>query len=393
MAPCSPSSLGNASPRPQFLQNKNGRKYESRNDDSRNDDSRNDDSRNHYWLAVVPLRAMLLLACLLACGAGKVGVAAEPTFAQVVASVQPKVVKIYGAGGIKGLEAYQSGFLISAEGHVLTAWSYVLDTGDDAVTVILDDGRRFSAKLVGADPRLEVAVLKCEANDLPHFKLDNAVVVEPGARVLAFSNLFNVATGNEPASVLKGVVSAKTPLTARRGAYQTTYNGPVYVLDAMTNNPGAPGGLLTDRRGRLVGLIGKELRNAQNSTWLNYAVPIGELVGAVDDILAGKVRPRSAGDQAKAKKPKEPVTLNLLGLTLVPDVLAKTPPYLDRVAVGSVAAKAGLRADDLVLFVNERAVSSCKVLLEELTYIDRLDDVRLIVQRGQELVEVTLAAE
>ncbi|MFM8250151.1 MAG: S1C family serine protease [Planctomycetota bacterium] len=337
--------------------------------------------------------ALGLLACLLLCGGWKVAAAADPTFAQIVASVQPKVVKIYGAGGIKGLEAYQSGFLISAEGHVLTAWSYVLDTGDDAVTVILDDGRRFSAKLVGADPRLEVAVLKCEATDLPHFKLDNAVVVEPGARVLAFSNLFNVATGNEPASVLKGVVSAKTPLTARRGAYQTTYNGPVYVLDAMTNNPGAPGGLLTDRRGRLVGLIGKELRNAQNSTWLNYAVPIGELVGAVDDILAGKVRPRSAGDQAKAKKPKEPVTLNLLGLTLVPDVLTKTPPYLDRVAVGSVAAKAGLRADDLVLFVNERAVSSCKVLLEELTFIDRLDDVRLIVQRGQELVEVTLTAE
>lgn len=338
-------------------------------------------------------RLACLLACLLSCGIWNVTAAAEPTFAQIVASVQPKVVKIYGAGGIKGLEAYQSGFLISAEGHVLTAWSYVLDTGDDAVTVILDDGRRFSAKLVGADPRLEVAVLKCEATDLPHFKLDNAVVVEPGARVLAFSNLFNVATGNEPASVLKGVVSAKTPLAARRGAYQTTYNGPVYVLDAMTNNPGAPGGLLTDRRGRLVGLIGKELRNAQNSTWLNYAVPIGELVGAVDDILAGKVRPRSAGDQAKAKKPKEPVTLNLLGLTLVPDVLTKTPPYLDRVAVGSVAAKAGLKADDLVLFVNERAVSSCKVLLEELTYIDRLDDVRLIVQRGQELVEVTLTAE
>ncbi|MFM9117368.1 MAG: hypothetical protein ACKOU6_14530, partial [Planctomycetota bacterium] len=97
--------------------------------------------------------ALGLLACLLVCGGWKVAAAADPTFAQIVASVQPKVVKIYGAGGIKGLEAYQSGFLISAEGPVLTAWSFVLDNGDDAVTVLLDDGRRFRAKLGGAEPR------------------------------------------------------------------------------------------------------------------------------------------------------------------------------------------------------------------------------------------------
>ena len=59
------------------------------------------------------------------------------------------------------LEAYQSGFLISAEGHILTACSYVLDT--DYITVTLDDGRKFEAKLVGADPRLELAVLKIDA--------------------------------------------------------------------------------------------------------------------------------------------------------------------------------------------------------------------------------------
>ena len=59
--------------------------------------------------------------------------AAEPadrttSFAQVVERVQPKMVKIYGAGGVRGLEAYQSGFLISSEGHILTVWSSVLDS-------------------------------------------------------------------------------------------------------------------------------------------------------------------------------------------------------------------------------------------------------------------------
>src|SRR3989304_10102389 len=72
--------------------------------------------------------------------------------------VQTKMVKIHGAGGVRGLEAYQSGFLISSEGHVLTVWSYVLDT--DYVTVTLDAGRKFEGKLAGAEPRLELAVLK-----------------------------------------------------------------------------------------------------------------------------------------------------------------------------------------------------------------------------------------
>ena len=319
--------------------------------------------------------------------------AADTSFASVVSEVQPKVVKIYGAGGVQGLEAYQSGFLISSEGHILTAWSYVLDTDGDGVVVILDDGRRFMAKTVGADPKLEIAVLKIDAKDLPFFKLDDAIAIETGSRVLAFCNLFNVATGNESVSVLHGVVTAKTPLSARRGAFETTYGGTVYVLDAMTNNPGATGGVLTDRRGRIVGILGKELKNSLNNTWLNYAVPIAELDAAVDDILAGKVRPRSASAQANVKKPKNSLTLKLLGVTLVPDVLAKTPPYVDRVTPGSAAAKAGLKADDLVLYVNERAIASCKVLIDEMTFIDRDDEVRWLVQRGQQLIELTLSVD
>ena len=58
---------------------------------------------------------------------------AQTSFAETIAQAQPKIVKIFGAGGLRGLEAYQSGFLISADGHNLTVWSYVLDS--DAITV------------------------------------------------------------------------------------------------------------------------------------------------------------------------------------------------------------------------------------------------------------------
>ncbi|MGC3969114.1 MAG: hypothetical protein QM775_17645 [Pirellulales bacterium] len=97
---------------------------------------------------------------LATCGAAS---SAAADLASVIRETQPKVVKIYGGTGRlpRAMEAYQSGFLISSEGHVLTAWSYVLDT--DYITVTLDDGRKFEeVELLGADPPLELAGLEAQ---------------------------------------------------------------------------------------------------------------------------------------------------------------------------------------------------------------------------------------
>ncbi len=328
----------------------------------------------------------LMLACTLCPGASPVRAAtASPPLSHVIRQAQAKIVKIHGAGGFQQMEAYQTGMLISPEGHILTAWSYVLDT--DYLTAVLSDGRRFEAKLLGADPRLEIAVLKIEAADLPHFDLSNAVEVEAGRRVLALSNLFGIATGNEPASVQHGVISVKTQLEARRGVFETPYDGPVYILDAVTNNPGAAGGALVTRGGELIGILGKELRNALNNTWLNYALPIDEVRSSVEQILAGKFTARRAETE---KRPERSVTLAELGLVLVPDVVERTPPFVDRVLSGSPAAESGIRIDDLVLLIADRLVPSCKSLREELNLIDYQDPVRLTVLRGQQLLEFVL---
>ena len=159
----------------------------------------------------------------------------------------------------------------------------------------------------------------------------------------------------------------------------------------MTNNPGAAGGALTDAKGRLAGLLGKELRSSTSNIWLNYAIPVGELQPIVDQIIAGKFRP--AKREEGQKKPKEHHTLAALGIHLVPDFLPRTPPFVESVKHGSPAAKAGIKPDDLVLFVNGRVVSSCKLLADELMFIDRLDPIRLTIQRGQELVEIELIVE
>jgi S1-C subfamily serine protease len=309
----------------------------------------------------------------------------ESTISRVLDDALPKMVKIYGAGGVRGLEPYQSGFLISADGHVLTAFSYVLDT--DLIKVTLDDGRRYEGTVVGADPRLEIAVLKIDATELPYFDVTATSSAESGTRVLALSNLFGVATGEEPVSVQRGVVVARTRLDARRGTFESPYHGAVYVLDAMTNNPGAAGGALVNQRGELLGLLGKELRNAQNGAWLNYAIPVSELRGAMEAILSGKPRPKEA-EQKLA--PADAHNLQLLGVTLVPNILEHTPPYIDDVRPNSPAGKAGIRRDDLVIFIGDQLVSSCSAVNDELSRLDRTEPVKWVVKRGQDLAEVVM---
>jgi serine protease Do len=312
------------------------------------------------------------------------------SFAEVSRQVQPKVVKLYGAGGLRGLEAYQTGLLISGQGHVLTAWSYVLDA--DEVVVVLDDGRRYSAEHVAADPLTEIAVLKFDPDGdvLPHFDLSQAATAEPGARVLAFSNLFGIAAGNEPVSMLHGVVSAVAPLEARRGAFDTNYRGDVYVVDAAANNPGAAGGALTDSQGRLLGMLGKELRSNLTGTWLNYALPANAFASTVEDILAGRFTP---SELSEVDQPDNPLSFAALGIVLVPDVVLRTPPYIDRVVLDSPAARAGLQQDDLLVMIDAQVAASNRDAVRLMKRLERDAEVRIAVLRKSEFLEFTLKAD
>ena len=308
------------------------------------------------------------------------------SFRNVVRQVQSKLVKIVGGGGVQGWESYQSGVCISEDGYILTSWSYVLEA--ENVWVTLDDGQKFTGKLVGYDPQIEVAVLKIDANGLSHFKLDSAVNANLGARVLAFSNLYGVATGDEPVSVQTGVLSAKTKLSSRRGAFESAYNGDVYLVDAIINNPGANGGVLCDRKGRLLGVIGKELRDNNLDTWLNFAIPISSIASSVQEIRDGQM---IVQDRSGQRKPSEPMSLNLMGMVMVPDVVDRTPPFIDRIVAGSAAADADLRPDDLVISVNNKLCPSVKDLLEELEYVDRDSKLRLTIRRNNDFIEVEIS--
>ena len=313
-----------------------------------------------------------------------------------ILAVSPKVVKIFGAGGGQKLHAYGSGFLVSPNGHIVTVWSHILD--GDTVNVVLHDGRRFQGKVLGAEPPLDMAVLKIEAENLPFFDLAETPSSEgaasPGSRVLAFSNAFKVATGDEPVTVMHGVISAKTSLAARRGAFESPYTGPVYVVDAVTNNSGAAGGVLTTRDGRLLGMIGKELRNTQTNTWLNYVMPIGELKETIEQIITGNFSKKKNPDDDDSPGKMRPRRYDAVdfGIVTIPDVLNRTPAYIDRVLPGSQAEKVGLQPNDLILFAGDNLVQSCKLLREDLGRLEANDVLKLVVRRGDKLVSVEVVA-
>lgn len=302
--------------------------------------------------------------------------------------VQTRVVKIFGAGGVSGLAAYSTGFLISSEGHIATVWNHVLDP--ETVTVVLYDGRRLDARVVGAEPQVHLAILKVEAEDLPHFDLADAISVGPGTRVLGFGNMYKVATGDEPVSVLQGVIAAKTRLKARRGTFQVPYDGPVYIVDAVTNNPGTAGGVLTTRDGRLLAMIGQELRNAETNTWINYAIPIGELETIAEEIITGNFTRRDTRE--KPSSPKNRYQAVDFGIVLVPDVLFRTPAYIDQTVPNGVAARAGLKPNDLLLFVNGELVQSCKEFQAAVGPAEEGDLLQIVVRRGKQLISVELEA-
>ena len=300
---------------------------------------------------------------------------------QVIADAARKVVKLYGSGGFRGLEGYQSGILIAPDGRILTMASTVLDAGE--VDCVLDDGRRYKARLVGIDPQRELALLEIDADDLPAFVVEPELpLAATGTRVIALSNMFGVAVGDERVTAQRGVIAAVVPLQARRGAAEAPFQGEVYVLDCTTNNPGSPGGALIDSGGRLVGMLGKELRSTTAGIWLNYAIPAAELSRGGATILGGVT--------AGPARPVEPFDLRLLGVVLVPDLLERTPPFVELIESGSPAERAGLRADDLLIAVGPLSVTTRAAVEQAVGRLAEGDPLRLVVIRGGGLLELDL---
>lgn len=335
---------------------------------------------------------------LLAVACATVGLAQQPLTA-TAADVNKKLVKLFGAGGFKGLPSYGTGILVSDKGYILTANNHILSTTD--LRVHLYDGRFYQARVMAREPELDLAVAKIDSDVdfLPHFDIAKAAaqpLAEPGTWILALSNQFLIATRDEPMSVQRGVIAAYAELRGRRGIFEAPFNGEVYFIDAIANNPGAAGGAIVNRKGELLGIIGRELKNTLSDTWINYAVPVQAKVDIQRDDKVVKidvatfVKEAIAGTYKQGEKRAKADRGGFHGIILVPNAVGVTPPYVEEVLPESPAAQAGLRPDDLIVYIDGELVPSIKIFRDIMKQVGPGTEVKLDIQRANRLVSVKM---
>ena len=213
----------------------------------------------------------------------------------------------------------------------------------------------------------------------------------PGDWVLAINNAFKVAEGAEPLGVTMGVVSLRATLDTKKRAQSFDVAGDVLLIDAITANPGAPGGAVIDLDGNLVGMIGKTLTAGATNTWLNYAIPADRLAAFVHDRTQTRTQtPTPTNENATEKLPGAGGELGIRIFTLAG---RRGPAYIDAVTPGSPAAKAGLRKDDLVLAMDGQWVRNVAEYEEQAAKLTAGRKIVLTIKRGKEVMEVTVTTE
>jgi serine protease Do len=234
-----------------------------------------------------------------------------------------------------------SGVIATKDGYILTN-NHVVD-GADEVKVTLQDGREFSAKVIGRDPKSDIAVIKIDAKDLPAVPMADSDRVEVGDVVLAIGNPFGIGQ-----TVTTGIVSA----TGRAGAVGLDYED--FIQTDAAINPGNSGGALVDADGRLIGINTAILSRSGGNQGIGFAIPINLARDVMQSLVKdGHVTRGYLGIMIQDVTPALAKEFKLAGTSgaLVGDVTAKSP-----------AEKAGLKDGDVILEFNGKKVTDSRHL-------------------------------
>ena len=247
----------------------------------------------------------------------------------------------FGQGGKPHAEREQalgSGVIITSDGTILTN-NHVIDGATD-IKVQLSDKRDFTAKLVGADPKSDLAVLKIEGKDLPTLPLGDSSQLNVGDLIFAIGDPFGVG---ETATM--GIVSA----TGRGRLGIEEYEN--FIQTDAAINPGNSGGAMIDIHGNLVGINTAILSHGGSggNEGVGFAIPMSMAKPVMDQILAhGKVVRGYLGVHIQDFSPElaKSFNFNQSGGVLIGDVTPNTP-----------AASAGLKKGDVIVKLNGQAVN------------------------------------
>lgn len=225
-----------------------------------------------------------------------------------------------------------SGFIISPDGYVMTN-AHVVD-GADEVMVTLTDKREFKARIIGADKRTDVAVVKIDATGLPAVKIGDLSRLKVGEWVMAIGSPFGLEN-----TVTAGIVSAKQRDT---GDYLP------FIQTDVAINPGNSGGPLINMRGEVVGINSQIYSRSGGFMGISFSIPIDEAINVSDQLRqTGRVSRGRIGVQIGqvTKDVAESIGLGKPQGALVSGVESGTP-----------AEKAGVEAGDIILKFDGKAI-------------------------------------
>lgn len=263
-----------------------------------------------------------------------------------------------------------SGFIISSDGYVLTNHHVVKDA--DEIIVKLTDRRELEAKLIGSDPRTDVALLKVEASDLPVARIGSSKKLKVGEWVLAIGTPFGFDH-----SVTAGIVSAK-------GRSLPGDNYVPFIQTDVAINPGNSGGPLFNMDGKVVGMNSQIYSRSGGYMGLSFAIPMEVTMNVVEQLKAhGKVARGWLGVQI------QDVTRELA------ESFAMSRPHgalVSRVVPDSPAEKAGLMIGDIIVEFNGQEIETSAELppIVGMTPIDEQARVKIIRQGGKKTIVVTI---
>jgi Do/DeqQ family serine protease len=272
-----------------------------------------------------------------------------------------------------------SGFITSSDGRIITN-SHVVD-GADTVEVTLKDGRKLEGRVLGTDPVTDLAVVKIEANNLPTVTLSDSEQIQPGEWAIAIGNPLGLDN-----TVTVGIISATGRSSGDAGIPDKRVN---YIQTDAAINPGNSGGPLLNERGEVIGVNTAIRADAQG---IGFAIP-SNTVQRIAEQLAnnGKAEHAYLGVQMTTLTPDVKQEINSNPNAPI-SISEERGVLVLRVMEGSPAARAGIRAGDVVLRVNGQEVSTANDLQGIVEALQVGNNLQLDIKRDGQDQSVSVQA-
>lgn len=268
-----------------------------------------------------------------------------------------------------------SGVIVSAQGHVWTN-HHVIEAADD-IEVVLADGRKTAAKIIGVDPETDLALLQIDLPNLPVIVLGPPDAAHVGDVVLAIGNPFGVGQ-----TVTSGIVSA----LGRKELGINTFEN--FIQTDAAINPGNSGGALVDANGHLMGINTAIYSRSGGNMGIGFAIPVSTAQHVMRELLrAGHV---TRGWIGVGPQELTPDLAKQLGLPQANAGQTISGVLMANVLRDGPAAKAGVRAGDVVTHINQQAVGQVSQLLTLVAALPPGQSAVLQLRRGAATLELTL---